>query len=185
MFIALLTTLALAAEPTTLEPPARETAGARVYGTARATVAVPVNYTGIAQSYSVEAGAMFRDGNQFGIRLAYVPYPPDVYGKDTPDHSGGPVLAWAYHVRVAPRVDLTPTVAAGAVFGPSPATGVNKVLPYLQAGVGMRAKVPTPGGGAIAFGPEIGIVPTLLAPYIAGNLTLIGRAPNPDATAIP
>lgn len=183
MFTALLPTLALATVALAAEP--TETAGARVYGTARATVAVPVNYTGIAQSYSLEAGAMFRDGNQFGLRLAYVPYPPDVYGKDTPDHSGGPVLAWAYHIRVAPRVDMTPTVAAGAVFGPSPASGVNKVLPYLQAGVGLRAKVPTAGGGAVAFGPEVGLVPTLLAPYIAGNLTLIGRAPNPDTTAIP
>lgn len=181
----MLAALALITQLSFADDTAPATLGARVYGTGRASVAVPVNYRGVAQSHSAEVGAMFHDGNQFGIRLAYVPYPPNVYGEDTPNHAGGPVLVWAYHVRIAPRVDLTPTVGVGALFGPSPATGENQVLPYLQGGVGLRTKVPTAGGGAIAFGPEVGIVPTLLAPYIAANLTVIGRAPNPDATPVP
>lgn len=177
--LALLTTLALAAEPSpTLDSDA---GSARVYGTARGTVAVPTGYVGFAQSYSVEAGALFRDHNQVGIRLAYVPYAPEVYGADTPNQAAGPVLTWAYQFPVSPRVDITPSLAAGAVFGPGAESKENKVLPYLQAGLGLRAKIPTAGGGAVALGPEVGFVPTLVAPYVAANVTVIGRAPQPSS----
>ena len=177
--LVLLTALATAAEPSST--PASDAGSARVYGTARASVAVPTGYVGLAQSYSVEAGALFTDHNQVGIRLAYVPYPPDVYGSDTPNQAAGPVLTWAYQFPVSPRVDITPALAVGAVFGPGAESQENKVLPYLQAGLGLRAKIPTAGGGAVALGPEVGFVPTLIAPYVAANVTVIGRAPQPSS----
>ena len=116
---------------------------------------------------------------QLGLRLAYLPYPPEVYGKATPDHALGPVVAWAYNIRVSPNVDITPSVGLGAVFGPAATTGENKVLPYIQAGLGMRGRIPTSNGGAVAIGPEIGLVATILAPYVALNVSLIGPRPNP------
>jgi acetyl-CoA C-acetyltransferase len=36
-------------------------------------------------------------------------------------------------------------------------------------------------GGAVALGPEIGFVPTILAPYVAINVALIGPKPTPIA----
>lgn len=178
--MSLLTTLLLATQLAfaTTEK-AQEPGGARLYGTARGTVAVPTGYVGIAQSYSLEVGALFRSGNQLGLRIAYLPWPPDVYGKATPDHAVGPVVAWAYNIRVSPRVDITPSVGLGAVFGPAANTGENKVLPYIQAGLGMRGRIPTSTGGAVAIGPEIGLVPTILAPYVALNVSMIGARPNP------
>lgn len=175
----LLPTLLLLAHSALATDAAQEPGGARIYGSARGTVAVPTGYKGLASSYSLEVGALFRSGNQLGLRFAYLPYPPDVYGAETPEHAFGPVIAWAYQIRVSPTVDLGPTIGLGAVFGPAPDTGENKVLPYIQAGVGMRARVPLSSGGAFAVGPEIGIVPTILAPYVALNLSLVGPRPTP------
>ncbi len=157
----------------------QEVGGARVYGSARATVAVPTGYVGLASSYSVEGGAQFKDGNKVGIRLAYVPNPPDVYGDATPNHAAGPVFVWGYVLRVAPRLDFEPTVGVGALFGPNPNTGVNKVLPYIQGGLAMRARLPLASGAAVSIGPEIGFVPTILAPYIALSVGGIGKKVSP------
>jgi hypothetical protein len=157
------------------------TGEARMYATVRGSVAVPTGYKGLAQSYSLEAGALFKDGNQVGLRFAYLPSPPKVYGESTPNTAFGPVFTWAYCVRIAPKMDLTPTVGAGAVFGADPTSGENKVLPYLQVGLGLRGRITNARGGAMAIGPEIGFVPTILAPYVALNLSYIG--PKPAHTA--
>jgi hypothetical protein len=178
--MSLLTTLLLLVHTAFAAPEAEQKAGsARLFGTVRANVAVPTGYTGIAQSYSAEVGALFRSGNQLGLRFAYVPYAPNVYGPNTPDHAVGPVVVWAYNIRVSPRLDLYPAVGLGAVFGPSPVNNENKVLPYIQAGLGLRGRIPMSNGGAIAIGPEVGFVPTILAPYAAINLTMIGPKPSP------
>ena len=176
----LLASLLLLAHTAFAAPEAEQKAGAaRLYGTVRANLAVPTGYTGLAQSYSAEVGALFRSGNQLGLRFAYVPYAPNVYGQDTPDHAVGPVVVWAYNFRVSPRLDLYPAVGLGAVFGPSPKTTENMVMPYIQAGLGLRGRIPMSNGGAIAIGPEFGFVPTILAPYAAVNLTMIGPKPAP------
>lgn len=151
---------------------------ARVFGSTRASVAVPTGYTGVAQSYGAEIGAMFEDGNQLALRFAFVPNPPDVFGADTPNAALGPVVSWAYNIRVSRAFDLYPTACLGAVFGPSPATQVNMVLPYIQGGLGARARFTTASGSEVALGPEIGFVPTILAPYIGFNLGLIGAPPS-------
>ena len=87
-----------------------------------------------------EMGAVFEDGNQLALRFAFVPDPPDVFGSDTPTAALGPVVSWAYNIRVARQFDLFPTACVGAVFGPSPATRLNMVLPYIQGGLGARAR---------------------------------------------
>jgi hypothetical protein len=154
---------------------------ARVFGSTRASVAVPTGYTGVAQSYSAEVGAMFEDGNQLALRFAFVPQPPDVFGPDTPDAALGPVVSWAYNIRVARQFDLYPAACLGAVFGPAPTTKINMVLPYIQGGLGARARFKTASGSEVALGPEIGFVPTILAPYVGFNLGLIGAPPAPVA----
>jgi len=180
--MSLLSALYLLASVALAAPAEPQPGGARVYGALRGTLAVPTGYAGLATSYGAEVGALFRDGHQVGLRLAYVPSPPDVYGpRGTPDHAAGPVATWAYNVRVAPRFDIAPTVGVGAMFGPSPETQVNVVLPYIQAGLSMRGRIPTSNGGAVALGPEIGFVPTILAPYVAINVALIGPKPTPIA----
>lgn len=152
--------------------------GAQLYGDVRGSLAVPMNYTGTAQSYSAEVGALFRDGNQLGMRFVYVPDPPDVYGDETPKMAFGPVLSWAYSVRVARSFDLYPAIGLGAVFGQSPTTDMNKVLPYVQGGLGLRLRIPTANEGAVTLGPEIGFVPTIMAPYMAFNVGMIGQRPK-------
>jgi hypothetical protein len=129
----------------------------------------------------VEAGALFKDGNQIGLRIVYLPYPPKVFGESTPEQAFGPVFTWAYCVRVAPKLDLMPSVGLGAAFGAAPDTQENKVLPYLQVGLGIRGRITNPKGGALAIGPEIGLVPTILAPYVALNISYIGPKPTPVA----
>lgn len=155
--------------------------GAKVYASARGTVAVPTGYLGLATSYSIEGGAQFKDGNKVGIRLAYVPNPPDVYGASTPDVAVGPVFVWGYSLRVAPRIDFEPTIGLGALFGADPTNGVNIVLPYIQGGLSIRGRIPTQDGSSITIGPEIGFVPTILAPYIALSVGFLGHPPVAEA----
>jgi hypothetical protein len=180
--IGLLTSSAFAANDEFGDDRSAEPAGdARVYGTARGTLAVPPGYVGMTTSFSVEVGALF-DHAQVGLRLAYLPYPPKVYGDETPENAIGPVVTYAYNVHVSRRVDIFPTFGLGAVFGPNHLTKENMVLPYLQAGLGIRGLIPLDGGsdrgGAVAIGPEIGIVPTILAPYLAVSFSLIGPRPK-------
>lgn len=162
----------------------QEVGGARVYGGARVGLAVPTGYKGMATSYGVEMGALAKSGNQLGLRFIWTPNPPDVYGDNTPDQAFGPVLAWSYNIRVAPRFELGPAIALGASFGQapegSPQDGENKILPAISAGIGARGLIPMGGGSALAIGPEIGFIPTILAPLIALNITVIG--PKPKAT---
>lgn len=42
---------------------------------------------------------------------------------------------------------------------------MNKVLPYVQGGLGLRLRIPTANEGAVTLGPEIGFVPTITAPH--------------------
>lgn len=156
----------------------QQVGGARVYGAARAGVAVPTGYKGLATSYSAEMGAMAKNGNQLGLRFLWTPSPPDVYGDDTPTNAFGPVLAWSYNIRVAPRFEMGPAVAIGAAFGQGATTGENKILPALSAGIHARARIPMGGGNTLAIGPEIGFIPTILAPLIALDITYIGPKPK-------
>lgn len=170
--LALLLSSALAAEE---RPPG----DARVYGAARAALSVPLGYTGFATSYGAEVGAITAVGNQIGLRVLWTPNPPDVYGADTPDNAFGPVLNLAHHFRVAPSFDLSPTLALGAVFGPSPEDGTNMVLPAIQIGLGARFRIAT-GDGYLAIGPELGVIPTLGAPVMALNVAWVA----PPAAAV-
>ena len=174
--LCLLSPSALAASPDTQ-------GGAAVYSSLRASVAVPTGYQGFATSYSAEVGAMFHDGNQLGLRFAWLPNPPDVYGAATPPQAVGPVAVWAYNAHITPTVDLAPSAALGAVFGQSPTTGNNKVLPYVQGGLAMRLRFPLPGGATIGAAPEIGFVPTILAPYMAFSVAYIGAPPAQSSLA--
>lgn len=157
----------------------QEVGGARVYGGVRAGLAVPTGYKGLATNYSVEVGALTKGGNQLGLRFLWTPNPPDVYGASTPNQAFGPVLAWAYQFHVAPRFDLGPAIAVGAAFGTAPDTGENVILPALSAGISARGHLPIGGGASLAIGPEIGFIPTIVAPLMALNITYIGPRPKP------
>lgn len=157
------------------EPPPGD---ARVYVAARAAAAVPVGYKGIAQSYGVEIGALTSPGNQIGLRLLWTPWPTEVYGPSTPDQAFGPVLVLAHQFRLAPRFEMVPTLAFGAVFGQDTDTKENVVLPALQIGLGARGRVPLGRDTSLGIGPEIGFIPTLLAPTVALNLSWFGAKPT-------
>ena len=168
------TALALFASTALAEESAPEPT-ARLLTGVRASLAVPAGYAGLATSYSAEVGAQFKNGQSLALRLAFVPDPPDVYQAATPDFAMGPVVTWAYHVRVSSQLDVSPTVSLGAVFGASPVDQTNMVLPYVQGGLGMRYRVPLPNGGDFYIMPEAGIVPTILAPLVAINVGIIGK----------
>ena len=150
---------------------------ARMISAGRASLAVPVGYEGFGTSYSAEIGAQFKSGQSLSLRLAFLPDPTQVYGAATPSFAMGPAVTWAYHVKVAPQLDVSPTVGLGAVFGVSPVDNTNVVLPYLQAGLGMRLRIPMPGDSEFYVMPELGIVPAILAPMIAVNIGVIGKPP--------
>ncbi len=152
-------------------------AGARIYGSTRGSVAVPAGYPGLATGFSAEVGAQFGGGQSLGLRLAGVPNPPAVLGADTPEFAMGPVIVWAYHIKAAPQLDISPTVGLGAVFGASPVTQNNQVLPYIQGGLGLRYRVPVNTGGEFYIMPEAGIVPAILAPMIGVSVGIIGPKP--------
>ncbi len=166
--LALLVTSALA-EDAAPQPAARMLTGAR------ASLAVPSGYAGLATSYSAEIGAQFKGGQSLALRLAFVPDPPAVYGAATPNFAMGPVVTWAYHVPVSPTLDISPTVGLGAVFGASPVDQTNVVLPYIQGGLGMRYRIPLPDNSEFYIMPEAGLVPAILAPMVAVNVGIIGK----------
>lgn len=153
---------------------AEEAPAARMIATTRGSVAVPADIRGVAQSFSAEVGAQFKGGQAVALRFALVPDPPDVLGADTPNLAAGPVFVWSYHVKVAPRFDISPSVGLGAVFGTSPASGENQVLPYIQGDVGLRYRVPLDSGAELAIMPSMGVVPTILAPMVALSVGFVG-----------
>lgn len=154
-----------------------EQPSARVIAGTRASLAIPAGYPGVAQSYSAEVGAQFRSGQQLTLRFIGTPNPPKVLGDDTPTVAFGPAVSWSYNVKISPRMDISPSVAVGALYGPSPETEINQVLLYLQGGLGMRLRIPTGDGSEMFIMPEVGIVPAILAPMMAVNVGFIGAPP--------
>ncbi|MBM4368788.1 MAG: hypothetical protein FJ102_21420 [Deltaproteobacteria bacterium] len=152
-------------------------AGARVYGSARGSLAVPAGYPGLATGLSAEVGAQFKGGQSLGLRFAMVPNPPAVLGKNTPEFAMGPAVVWTYHIRASSQLDISPTVGLGAVFGASPVDQTNQVLPYLQGGLGLRYRVPMSTGGEFYIMPEAGLVPAILAPMVGVSVGILGAPP--------
>lgn len=151
-------------------------AGARIYGSTRGSLAVPAGYPGLATGLSAEVGAQFKGGQTLGLRFAMLPNPPAVLGDATPEFAMGPVVVWAYHIKAASQLDISPTVGLGAVFGASPVDQTNQVLPYLQGGLGLRYRVPMNTGGEFYIMPEAGMVPAILAPMVGVSVGIIGAA---------
>lgn len=161
MLTLLFSSLAVAAEP------------AYVTTTLRYGVAVPMSEVGIAHNTTIELGAVYPTRHSVGIRFMVIPDPPEVYDERTPNIGFGPALSWAWYGRFARNVDLYPTASLGFAIGISP-TGlpVNKILPLLQGGFGIRFHVPA-GPLEWCVTPEIGVSPLILAPYFGIGMGLM------------
>ena len=157
----ILSGLALAADP------------AFVTTTVRYGLAVPMSEVGVAHNTTLELGAVFPSRHAVGIRMLVVPEPPHIYNNQTPDIAFGPVFSWAWYGRFARTIDLYPTASLGFAIGVSPVgEPVNKILPLLQGGFGIRFHVPA-GNLEWCITPEIGVSPLILAPYFGIGMGLM------------
>lgn len=170
MFSLLTTGLALLSAFTSAKAESHMYAGTR-FGAAFAS-----GYVRTAYSPALAIGAQWDSGIQLGMRLVVLPLPPEVYGADTPDLAIGPLVDWAYHFKAGQNFELYPTMSVGIALGKSPRDGTNQIMPQWQTGFGAHYLIPTskaPGASRVYIGPEFGIVPLVVAPYVAGSAGLI------------
>lgn len=162
MFSLLTTTLALA----TLATPAH--AESQLYAGGRLGAAFAPGYVRTAYSPAVVIGAKWHSGIQLGMRVVVLPLPPEVVGSDTPDLAVGPLVDFAYNFKAGERFELYPTASLGVALGKSPQDRTNQVLPQFQTGFGAHYLLSSGASeGTIYVGPEFGVVPLVLAPYMA------------------
>ena len=170
MFSLLTTTLAL----TSLFTPAH--ADSHLYAGGRFGAAFASGYVRTAYSPAVAIGAKWSNGIQLGMRVVVLPYPPEVYGSNTPNVAIGPLVDFQYNFKAGEHFELYPTMSLGVAIGKSPIDGTNQVLPEWQTGFGAHYLIPTSkeeGTSTIYIGPEFGIVPIIAAPYVAASAGVI------------
>lgn len=167
MFSLLTTLLALAsASPAHAE--------SHLYAGGRFGAAFASGYVRTAYSPAVTIGAKWKSGIQLGMRIVVLPLPPEVYGDDTPDLAIGPLVDFEYNFKAGSQFEFYPTVSFGFAIGKSPVDSTNQVLPEFQTGFGAHYLIATgTSGGQVYIGPEFGIVPGILAPYMAVSGGLI------------
>lgn len=140
------------------------------YLQARGIYANSAIYEDTAVSYTGDLGFRFDDGNMLGFRMVYSPAPVPIYLEHTPKVAVGGALVLS-HDFVVSRVHLVPTAALGIVGGENPVLLEPKYFIYAQGGLAARLRLEQASGSAVVFGPEVGLVPLLLAPYIGFDLT--------------
>lgn len=166
--------LALASTLVTLATPTAHAEG-HFYAGARFGAAYPEGYVRTAYSPAIALGGKWDSGIELGLRFVALPNPPEVLGSNTPDFAVGPLLDFAYDFRVGKHLELYPTVSAGFAIGKGDEDGTNQILPEFQTGFGahylvaLNKSLDDAGsvGNKAYFGPEIGVVPAVLAPYMA------------------
>lgn len=170
MFSLLTTSLALVS----LLTPAH--AESHLYAGGRFGAAFASGYVRTAYSPAVAIGAKWDSGIQLGMRMVVLPYPPEVYGANTPELAIGPLVDFEYNFKAGEHFELYPTLSLGVAIGKSPADGTNQILPEFQTGFGAHYLIPTSkaeGASTLYIGPEFGIVPLVMAPYVAASAGVI------------
>lgn len=142
-----------------------------LYAQARGLYARSSYYLENAQSYTLDVGLRAFDGNLIAFRGVFSPDPIPVYLTHTPKVATGGALVWGYDVDFE-RLDLVPNVAFGVLSGTNPVKGTPKPFVYFQAGMAVRGRIDLPGGATMQVGPELGVVPLLLAGYIALDVAI-------------
>ncbi len=172
MFSLLTTALVL----TSLATPAAH-AESHLYAGGRFGAAFASGYVRTAYSPAVAIGAKWNSGIQLGMRMVVLPYPPEVYGANTPTVAIGPLVDFEYNFKAGDHFELYPTMSLGVAIGKSPVNGTNQILPEWQTGFGAHYLIHTnqnlDASSTIYIGPEFGIVPLVAAPYIAASAGVI------------
>ncbi len=127
------------------------------------------DYVRTAYSPAVSLGARWDSGIQLGMRVVILPFPPEVYGEDTPELAIGPVVDFTYNFAAGQQFEFYPTVSLGVAIGKSPRDGTNQIMPQFATGFGAHYLVASGEDNQIYIGPEFGFVPLVLAPYMAVN----------------
>lgn len=142
----------------------------QLYVAGRGSLAYPANVAGTAIVASIGAGAILAEKNKLGVRFAVLPDPPSIYGVDTPDLAFGPLVDWAFLIRVGENFSLYPCASAGFAMGKSPYDGTNQIMPLFEAGFGADLHFKMSETSQLFFAPELGVAPFALAPYMGVNI---------------